>query len=316
MSSNAEQADRRQDRVAAGAESVKESKRREDGPTLVYTDRTRRDAAVELLTAYKWPVALTAAALAAFLLYVGPSTAWAWVPPWVWASAAWFTAGLAIMAIPANWVYKRWFKRVEGVEILDLDPVAGSHRHLRVGWDKWDDVELLSPWGGTVTLNDLSRATINGRQGFEVMDFRVRSDNTPVCMPIWPGEAPGRQIKSYRLAFWRAKTKLSRKADQYDALRASHGEIAREVASNVVLAMIRTAEESGMPNGDKIQEAVDDVMDDLDAADPMRDAVEQQTPDDLDLDRDLSERKAEREPAAAPAGGYRSRLANDGGREQ
>lgn len=192
------------------------------------------------------------------------------VPSWVW-SAGWYILwGGFFASIPAYLVLKH-VDSPQGHEILDLNPVTNDHRHVRIGRELWDDFEIESPWSDDVSKADLQECTVNGRSGFEVMDLRVPDHGPPTAVVPWLGEASASQIRTYRYAFVAAHRRLSKQANKAMAQEAARSEIIREAAERVVTEMIRDAERSGVPNGEEIEGAVDDVLDDLGVHDSLRD---------------------------------------------
>lgn len=249
------------------------------GSPLMYSRTTRRDAAVELLSAYKWHVGIVAA-IAAITLALG----W-WsipslddVPPEVWSAVYYLGIGTIPGTPVAYYLWKRWYS-VEGVEVWDLDPVSNQHRHLRLGEALWDDLTVLSPWGSEVGIHELQRCEINGRQGYEVMDLRVKKDGQPVCVATWMGEANSAMLRTYRLTLVYARRRLARRANAAMMEQANREPIAREVAERVVAWHIRQGQETGVPGAGEIETVVEDVMADMGLQDPL-------APDDLDLDAD------------------------------
>jgi hypothetical protein len=110
-------------------------------------------------------------------------------------------------------------------------------------------------------MDELERCSINGRSGFEVMDFRIE-DGTPVCVATWLGESSGAAFRTYKNAFRFAHNRLSKRANRATMLRSNQGQIAREAAERVVFRMIQTSEQSGIPHGEEIDGVVNDVLSD------------------------------------------------------
>lgn len=273
------------------AESPPENKGR--GEPLLWTRSTRRDAAVDLLTAYKWPISIVVGILG--VLVVGGIVAIPSledVPPEAW--SALFYAGVGILpgTAVAIYLYRRWHT-VDGQEVWDIDPVTDDHRHLRIGTELWEDLEVRSPWGEIVGRQELHRCEINGRSGFEMMDFRVQEDGTPVCVATMMGEASTAMLRTYRRAVIYSRRRLSRKANAAMMEKANREPIAREIAERVVMHQIRTAQKSGTPGAEEIQHVVDDTLAEMDLQDPMRnddlDGLEEWQPGDAEDDADLEE---------------------------
>ena len=234
-------------------------------PKRIYSRYSRTQALVDLATAFRWHLLLVAIILSALYAYYRPTPAD--VPVEVWSLLFYVAIGALPGAVLA-YLLVNWLTEVRGVEILDLDPVTDSHRHLRVGNKLWDDMEVQTPWGETAGESDLRRCSINGRQGFEVMDMRIE-DGRPTCVATWMGEASGTEMRTFKSAYRHAHSRLARRADKATMLRANQGEIAREAAEEVVYRLITTSEESGMPNGSEIEGVVSDVLSDAGLNSPL-----------------------------------------------
>jgi hypothetical protein len=185
--------------------------------------------------------------------------------------------------------------------MLDLDPVSGDHRHVRIGRSLWDETTIRTPWGEETTVEDLNRCQINGRQGFECMDLRV-TDDGPVCVATWLGEADSAMLRTYRAAVTTARERLSRKARRNAEIEANAAEIAREAAEESVMWLIRTSDDTGVPSPTEIEDVVDRVVSEQGIDDPLR-------PDDLDPERSGSRRRGDQSEIPDP----QDRLLNDGG---
>jgi len=252
----------------SGAEDSLVDRPEPDGSERVYVESTTRsrsqDRLTTLLVAYKWPIVLSSSALwlAVLLGWIEVPE----IPPEVVSIGAYLLSG-SIIAIPAGWYLVEKFRDDRGVEVLDLDPVGDDHRHLRIGRDLWDSVEVRSPWGSETSTSALRSCSINGRTGYEVMGLRVEQDGTLVVVSTALGDMSAVELRTYESALEYAQTRLSRRANRGIALRANLSHVAREAAERVVLSMVRTSEESGMPDGDRIEETVDDVLGSLDLGD-------------------------------------------------
>lgn len=261
-----------------GLKTEKNNKGR--GTRAMYHRYSRWYYAKEILVSYRWPIVVLILAASAALAYFGvPEIT---VPDWT--KGAVLYAGIsALLSAPVAWILLRRWETPKGVEVLDLDPSTGSHRHLRVGLDLWEELEVRSPWGGKASIEDLSRVDINGRQGYELMDLRVRDDGTPVATATWMGEASSAALRTYRYTLVYARRRLSKQAEKAQILEANREHIIREIAEKQVYQLIQTAEESGLPDGASIDQTVDDVLKDLGVEDRLLD-------EDIDEDRsDLDE---------------------------
>jgi len=240
--------------------------------TRVYTRDESRDRlgrlVVDLLDAYRWPLVLLVVAVVLGVLWFDPEVPD--VPPEAQSAMIYAVVG-SIFALPAAHYLVKWFDEPSGVAVLDLDPVADDHRHLRVGSEIWDDLEVRSPWGGEASTAELKQNTINGRRGYELMDFRIRDDGTPVAVSTWLGEADSTTLRTYRYAVKYCRERLAERADRAVALEANRHQVVREAAERVVLDMIETAESSGVPSGDKISGVVEQTLDDVGFNDPLDD---------------------------------------------
>lgn len=217
------------------------------------------------------------------------------IPPAVW-SWLWYVGWGAAFATPPAYLVLRWMHSPSGHEILDLDPVTSEHRHVRIGRDLWDEFEITSPWSEEVSKADLQQCSVNGRSGYEVMDLRIPENGPPTAVVPWLGDASAAQLRAYRYAFVSAHRRLSKQANKAMAQEASRSEIIRESAQRVVTEMIRDAERSGMPHGDEIEQAVDDVLGDLGVSDSLRD----DDLDDIDEWEPRSREERRREQQSSP----------------
>jgi len=235
-----------------------------DGSERVYSGRTDRDRAVDLLDSYRWHIGLGAIAL------FGSNLLGWWsvpeIPPEFWSALVYFVLG-SFVAGPAGLYIVRKFRDPRGVEVLDLDPVGDDHRHLRVGPDLWETLTVRTPWGQETGTEDLRRATVNGRTGYVVLDMRVSEDDGLSCVSSTVGSLSTVEMRTYRESLRYVRRRLSRRANRAVALRSNLGPIAQEASERVVYELVRQSEESGMPEGAKIEETVEDVLSavDLDA---------------------------------------------------
>jgi hypothetical protein len=142
----------------------------------------------DVIIAYKLP--LTGLILAIIVgLVAGPvAMLLGAVPSLAWSTVYYASLGAMVTALPSYFVWRR-VSSVTGVEILDMDPVTGDHRHLRVGHEAFSKMKLLTPWGKEADTTDLQRCTINGRAGYELMDLRVpEGRDYPVAFVTWLGD--------------------------------------------------------------------------------------------------------------------------------
>ena len=257
---------------------------------LVYHRSPHSSQATDLLIAYRWPLFISA--LLGFIallltwafLDVGPATVIGAIPSEMWSFVWYMAIGAFPAGVAAFWLVLR-FESIDGVEVLDLDPITGHHRHVRVGNSLWADLDVRSPWGTSVGQDDLQPCTVNGHHGYEVMDFRITSDGTPTCVATWLGESSGAAFRTYKNAYRYAHKRLSRRANRATMLRANQGEIAREAAERVVYLLVKSSEQSGMPHGEEIDAVVQDVLDDHGLGDPLDDDLD----DGIDLGSQVSE---------------------------
>lgn len=312
----------------------------EEADGTIYRARTPKDRAADILMAYRWPLFLTAlfSVFGIIALWgltdIGPSDVIGAVPVEAW-STLWYVAIGSLLAAPAGiWLVHRW-DDIRGVEVLEIDPVTGQHRHIRVGNNVWDKLVVRSPWGDygtaqTIGVDDLQRCEINGRSGYELMDFRIRPDGRPECTATWLGEeGSGAEFRTYKNAYRYAHKRLSKRANRAKMLRANQGEIAREAAEKVVYRLVVTSEKSGMPHGEEVENVVDGVLDDFGLGSPLNDDLgddrvpdkdawvpgqqngEVEEPDHAEADASLGELFGD-EPATDVTGGQPS-VATDGG---
>jgi len=247
------------------ARADKSNRRR--GTRRVYRRDSRARLLVDLLSTYRWPISLVLF-VAAVGLAVGFFRFDLSIPDEFWGLLWYGALGGFVGAVPA-YLLVRWLHSPDGVEVWDHDPITDSHRHLRVGPDLWDDIVVRSPWGSVEHTGKLKQVTINGVSGYEMMDFRVSEDGTPVAVTTWLGEADSSMLRTYRSALRYSRKRLSRKAEQAIMQDANREAIIRETAERVIYRMIRNSERSGMPGGDEIQPAVSEVMEDMGLGDPL-----------------------------------------------
>lgn len=274
------------------------------GSRTVHTRGSIIRPAADILIAYKWP--LSAAILAIIAGLIAGPVSWlaGLVPDLAWSVPFYGLMGLSIGILPSYLLW-RYISVVRGVEVLDIDPVGGDHRHLRIGWDLWDDLTVLTPWGRQTSTDDLQQCTINGRTGFELMDFRVTEDGDPVAVATWMGEADSAMLRTYKSAVTTARKRMSEKAQRNIATEANKAEIAREAAERVIMWQMRTAESSGVPNGEAMNGVIDDVLSDYGLDDPL-------------AEKDLASPPRSRDPEQRDTSDVprpENLMRNDGGRE-
>jgi hypothetical protein len=279
-----------------------------DDETVVYEQRGRLDRLGDAARSYRWPIVVLVVAAAALIVLGDVDVA---VPPWLWGVGWYLALGGLIAAAPAKWLADR-ITEDPGVDLLDLDPVSGRHRHLRVGPRVWEQTTILSPWGDEVDVEDLNRVEINGRQGYEVMDYRTPDDElglrsadderpTPTCVATWMGdeEVDSARLRAYRSTVEYARDRLAEDAQRAVTLRANLGNIAREAAEKMVVEHIAAAESSSAPSGDAIQTTVEDVLDEWGFDDPLDDGDRDEQDDDR-VDRGEREQRDGRLPGPDP----------------
>jgi hypothetical protein len=286
---------------------------------LIYTDESWKQIGRDVALAYKWPLVAVCGLLTLSLWqgWVGLDM----VPVEAWSMVYYAVLGSFAAGPLGYWLVLRWEDPI-GQEIDDRDPVGHRHRHLRLGPELVEKLEVMSPWGEEVSINSLQDVTINGRSGYECMDFRVTPDGTPTCVATWMGEESSTQFRTYKNAYSYAHKRLARRADKKSMLRANQGEIVREACERAITELIRTSERSGMPHGEEIDAVVRDVMDDAGLGDPLdndrdrrdRGGVER---DDDDADRRDHDRREDSGPAPGePELPPPSPTATDGGTER
>ena len=246
------------------------------GKRRIYTHQSYPDMAVELLTAYKWHLS------GIFILLFGTWLLGWWsvpsitLPPEAISMLVYFCMATAV-AYPFAGRTVKWWDSPQGQEILEFNPIGNSHRHLRIGSELWDDLIVRSPWGEQVTTNELQHCSVNGASGYELMDLRVPENGPPQCVATWMGEASGSMLRTYQMSVRHARRRLAKDAYRNLGREANRENIVREAAERVIVDMIRTSEDSGIPSGDEIRNAVDDVMDSMEDMDPMMpDRVQEQ----------------------------------------
>ena len=252
------------------------------GTRTLYHHYSSKHYITEILTSYKWPIVVLLVVVLVLLAWRGvpsiPS-----LPPEAWSALIYAGIGCGI-ATPLGWILLKRWQNVEGVEVLDTDPITGEHRHLRIGPELFSQIRVLSPWGGEASVEDLARCSINGRPGYEMMDLRIDESGRPVCVSTFVGEANASALRTYRYALIYARRRLSKQAAKAQVLEANREHIIREIAERQTAQMIMRSEESGLPDGSSIQQTVDDVLEDLGMDDRLLDDV-----DDLDDDLDQLE---------------------------
>lgn len=258
---------------------------------------------VDLLIAYRLLVGI--GLVAVVLGIVAGPLAWAigQIPEIGWSIPYYFLLGSSMGLLPSYLLWRK-ISSVNGVEVFDLDPVGGDHRHVRVGYDMWENMTVLTPWGQETSTDDLQRCTINGRSGYELMDLRVPDHSEyPVAVSTWMGEADSSMLRTYKAAVVTARKRMSKKAQRNMAIEANKSEIAREAAERVTMWQIRNTEHNRVPNGDAMEGVIDDVLSDYGMGDPL-------TQD--DVAQDQREREPEDRDDTAPDAPRDVRL-NDGG---
>jgi len=233
-----------------------------DSSSRVYVERSNVDRATDLLESYRY---ILAAGLVAFAVaYLAGYVEVPEVPP----EAISYGKYAAVGSIPGSIAAYALISLIEisprGVEVLDLDPVSGDIRHLRIGPSLWEGVEVRTPYGEEVDTSSLKRVSINGRTGVECMDMRADPDRGLVCVSTHLGEMSSVELRTYRSSLSYAQTRLSERANEAVALRANMGGLVREGVERITYEMVRESETSGVPHGDRIEEAVEDIIGSID----------------------------------------------------
>ena len=236
-------------------------KNRGKGTRNLYVYNGKKEMLRSGLAAWRWPIVIFCIALIGLIWWKGlPSSDD--VPWWVW-STSWYWIIGSFIGIPGSFVLLYFWRDPTGVEVLDLGTPTDEHRHMRIGNELWERMDVVSPWGEEASKAALNECRINGRPGHELMDLRVRDDGTLVCVATWMGEASESALRTYRMSLIYTRRILSKKAEEAEMLKANREHIIREVAERQVAQMIETAEKSGLPDGDAIEDTVSDVLSDL-----------------------------------------------------
>lgn len=252
----------------------------------VYQRRGTLDAIVEVLIAYKWHLTIVGLALALGLggsLWLGIIERLPEVPPWVWGMATYLLLSMLIAVVPVAVLVYRWYDP-PGTYIVEIDPKDGDYRLLKIGPSLWEDLVVESPRETVGGVDDLSRITLNGRPGVEVLAIDVPDEDEsrpPVATGNWLAGATAADVRSYRSTVEYVRTSLAARADRATQLRANLSTMVREASEEVVCEIIRTAEREGIAEGDRIEGVVEDVVEQYDDRDPVEDYAE-----DLDDQRD------------------------------
>jgi hypothetical protein len=261
-----------------------------------YQRRGVLDAIVEVLLAFKWH--LTVLGILAVLgiggsLWIGILDRLPSIPSWVWGVATY-----AVLTVVVAVLVYRWYDP-PGTPIVELDPKHGDYRVLKVGPALWSDVVVEGPRDDRVGgVDDLSRITINGVNGVEVLALDVPDEDDsrpPVATPNWLAGATSAEVRSYRSTLSYIQDRLSERADRGTRLRANYPLLVREGVERILADIIRTTEREGVPSGERIQDVLDDVVGKHDPGDPgpdedVRREVDEDRADLLDRDGSLDDR--------------------------
>jgi len=228
-----------------------------DGSERVYSDRTTKDEIVRVVREYRLPIT----ALVAVVLVGSGLGLWSLpdVPPEIRSAAIYGLLG-SVVTLPAGYYIVARLRDERGIEVLDLDPVGDDHRHLRVGPDLWETLTVRTPYGDKTGTEDLRTMTCNGRTGYVVLDMRVSEEDGLSCVSSTVGSLSTVEMRTYRESLRYVRERLSRRANRAVALRSNLGPIAQEASERVVYELVRQSEESGMPEGEMIEETVEDVL--------------------------------------------------------
>ena len=238
-----------------------DKRNRGKGTRSLYIYNGKKEMAKSAVAAWKWPIALFLTVLTLVVAWQGLPSLDA-IPWWVW-SSIWYVMLGSFVGAPLAGILLYYWRSPSGIELWDVGTPTHEHRHLRIGKELWERMEVRSPWGSEASKADLQRCKINGRDGYEVMDLRIKADDTPVCIATWMGESSADALRTYRMSLVYSRKILSRKAEQAEMLKANREHIIREVAERQVHQMIQTSERSGLPAGDEIESVVSDVLGEL-----------------------------------------------------
>lgn len=231
------------------------------GSSKLYTNYSSKRAAVELLTAYKWPLVISLIILAGLVaLYGAPSIPSP--PAEFWMIAGYFVGGAGLALLPSYLIVQR-LREPSGIELAELDPVTGEHRHLRIGRGLWEDAVILWPDGGKASKSDLAQCRINGRSGYEVMDLRISEDGRPVMAATEIGGMSTSQLRTYENVLKYIRKRLISRARKADLFLSNREHIIEEAVEQQMHQMIMTSERSGLPDGESVDKVVETLLNDL-----------------------------------------------------
>jgi hypothetical protein len=231
----------------------------------------------DLAIAYKTPISLlvAAGAIIAGLVLAGEFNIPSWVP-----TLAWYSVVGSIAGIPIAWGLVWYLTDDPGIELLDLHPVASDHQHLRIGRESFADLYIEDPLGNEVGSEQLNDITVNGRQGYEVINY---DPDRHAVTTSWMGGASADEMRAYRSQVEYIQRKLSLMADQYVDLRANLSPVVRDAASQTAQHIIQTSEGDRTPGNDYIADAVQSAMtrqglDEVPETEDLMDAMEMKNP--------------------------------------
>jgi hypothetical protein len=248
--------------MKASDTDVKRPENQGIGKEIIYQSRPTADRAVDLLTAYKWPlVGIAALIVSAVALGVVrlPSLS---VPDPVISFVTYAILGGWLCLPLAYYLHRKLYNSV-GVDVLDLGPASSDHRYVRIGDEVWSDLTITTPWGEEVGSSELTNCTINGRRGYVLQDLRIE-DGELTATATHLGNLSTPKMRAYRRSLDYVQNRLSRRANRYTMLRENFSAAVQEAVEKVAYRQYRTVEENAVPEGELIDETLSDILGDVD----------------------------------------------------
>jgi len=213
----------------------------------------RREAAVELLTAYRWWIG------SATVVAVGLAW-WFGLPdlPTIPREPRLFTVGaLAAIALgyaPAMRLVD-WLYSPGGTYLVDIDARDNGFALYRLSPEKW---EKLSVESGELYRLKTSADAYACRQYWPDYD---------VCIGTWRGSASDLELLEERERIDEIRTTLEQQAQEGLSIRTRMGSIVRTAVRGIVNDLVSQYEGTAVHKGERIEQAVQEALNDHDIQD-------------------------------------------------